>query len=304
MTTQHQDDEPQPVVQLLPRKLPDKDGYKSVDWEQVYAKVEDSPADEGLKLGAPAPAPEAAAQAALDAAWDAICGPEWADYAEARLEDVAGVQDGRVAADAAAWAALAARPRAPREARVLMLVGDPGPGKTHLGWAMLRHVHYAGRSVAAVRCSDYLTAMKDCRWGEDERLKRRRGYVTPDVLLLDNVGLTFRQVPSEADRENLFHLLDLRGNRRAPTIVTSNLQPKAPRDEDTGALIPGAPSLEVYLGPEAYDRLRYGAFRITLNGPSRRAPAPEDLAPLLTDEEAKVVAKLAGAIPNRGLRSV
>lgn len=133
----------------------------------------------------------------------------------------------------------------------LVLWGPAGTGKTHAAYALGNRLVADGARAACWSS----TALNDAfRPGNDPT-----AYVTAqtcDLLLLDDLG---RERMTEWTLERLQLVLDERWANRRRTIITTNL--------DGGAF-------QARYGDPIVDRLRDSCWRLKIDGPSRRAPAP------------------------------
>lgn len=86
--------------------------------------------------------------------------------------------------------------------------------------------------------------------------KKLRQLIRVDLIIVDDFGLHPMRSPQEAD----FHDLVNERHERAATVITSNLH----FDE---------------WGAATLDRLRDGAYRIVLDGETRRKPRPPPESP-------------------------
>jgi DNA replication protein DnaC len=108
----------------------------------------------------------------------------------------------------------------------LLLVGNPGQGKTHLAAAYLNQwVQARGRSGAFVSLVDLMSSLRKTIRAEggpdwDSTLDR---YIEAELLVLDDLG---QEKASEKVIEVVFHLLNSRINRGKPTVVTTNFSLK------------------------------------------------------------------------------
>ena len=137
----------------------------------------------------------------------------------------------------------------------VLLVGPVGVGKTHIAQAIGHTACMQGRSVlfdkTARVLGDLGAGHLDGTW--ERRLRR---YLSPDLVILDDLGL---RAFTERQGEDLYELVSERV-RRGSTIVTSNRPPK-----EWYALFPNA-----VLAEGALDRLINAAHHVTLEGRSYR----------------------------------
>jgi len=146
----------------------------------------------------------------------------------------------------------------------LWLIGPPGTGKTHLGSAMVNHLIRQRDMWAAIHSTREIVRMLRKTWGEKRVSSSVWDSLTTEdevidflgsslsLLVLDEVGVGFG---SDAERVQLFDVLDLRYRNALPTVLLSNLT---------------APELKPALGDRLYDRLREGAKLVACNWPSHR----------------------------------
>lgn len=149
----------------------------------------------------------------------------------------------------------------PDACRNLWLVGGVGVGKTHLGAAMVSHfIRERGLSAVILSAREIIRQMR-ANWG---RSKDALGLVESEedvvdrlgragLLVLDEIGAGFS---TDADRVQLFDVVDLRYRLGLPTVVLSNLVAK---------------DMKPILGERTFDRLREGASLLTCSWPSNRA---------------------------------
>jgi len=137
----------------------------------------------------------------------------------------------------------------------LLMIGTVGTGKTHLGVSLIRSALEQGFTAL------YSTVLGAARfvkstyaWDADlTEHQALMGFVTPDLLVLDEVGL---QVGSETELRIVHEIIDGRYQQMRPTVVISNLDINGVRD---------------FIGERALDRLREGDGRVvTFNWPSYR----------------------------------
>ncbi|WP_278535704.1 ATP-binding protein [Delftia acidovorans] len=150
----------------------------------------------------------------------------------------------------------------------LWLIGPPGTGKTHLGSAMVNHVIRERDMGARILSSRQIVRMLRATWGssgfqasawdrpetESELIESLGGDA---LLVIDEVGAS---MGTEAERLQLFEVIDRRYALSRPTVLLSNLVPS---------------DIKAAVGERSYDRLREGAKMLKCNWPSHRGGAVE-----------------------------
>lgn len=125
--------------------------------------------------------------------------------------------------------------------RCLLLLGNFGNGKTHLGCAILRAVvtRYGATALYAP-APDIIAAIKTSfgRGSDTTEQSIHAELTRVDLLLIDELGA---QGGTEFERQSLHQVIDTRYRNLLPTIITSNLPGNA---------------LSTYIGDRALDRLR------------------------------------------------
>lgn len=145
----------------------------------------------------------------------------------------------------------------------LLFLGGCGTGKTHLACAIMLELmerylfvypkyYKASEIFSAVRSTYQIGVMTN----EEEMLKF---FSSIQLLVIDEVGV---QKGSEAEKRILFSILDNRVTSNKPSILLSNLGPKA---------------LAELLGDRLYDRVRSKCVPMLFAGPSMRKPATPDV---------------------------
>ena len=146
----------------------------------------------------------------------------------------------------------------------IILVGEPGTGKTGIAIALLRLAclnGHAGRFYNAQELLDELYASLADR--STIKLLAQLSRLQP--LLIDELGyLTLKPEQSNA----FFRLMDQRYGR-VSTIITTNLMP-----ESWYKLFDNKPLVDALL-----DRLHHRCITIHIKGPSLRAPEPASKPP-------------------------
>lgn len=100
----------------------------------------------------------------------------------------------------------------------IILIGQPGTGKTHLATAFGVKACQLGKKVRFYRVTDLITKMIEAR---DERTLERlkKGLATLDLLILDELGY----VPASKLGSELFFDVIATAYERTSLIVTTNL---------------------------------------------------------------------------------
>lgn len=145
----------------------------------------------------------------------------------------------------------------------LLFLGSCGTGKTHLACAIMIELlkEYAFSYPRYYKASEIFSSVRSTYQtgvitNEEEMLKF---FSSIQLLVIDEVGI---QKGSEAEKRILFSILDNRVTSNKPTILMSNLGPKA---------------LAELLGDRLYDRVRSKCVPMLFAGPSMRKPATADL---------------------------
>jgi DNA replication protein DnaC len=126
--------------------------------------------------------------------------------------------------------------------RSLMMVGRPGTGKSHLGFAILRQLmdaseQFTGRMIGV---SELFRSIKDT-WSRGSKKTEKQAIadlIAPHLLIVDEIGVQF---DSPAEQSLLYEVINGRYLEMLPTVVISNLT----RGE-----------LSEVIGARSFDRLR------------------------------------------------
>ncbi len=156
----------------------------------------------------------------------------------------------------------------------VLLVGPAGVGKSFLAQALGHAAVRAGHSVRFSHADDFFKAMNQAR-ADHSTDKTFRSFLTPDLLILDDLGLHRFSAQQSAD---LYQLI-IDKHRASSFVVTSNRAV-----EEWLSLFD-----DPILGNSALDRLANTSYQIVIEGQSYR----ERLSPhrALLGKVAKILGK-------------
>jgi DNA replication protein DnaC len=149
----------------------------------------------------------------------------------------------------------------------VIFLGPVGVGKTFLACALGHAACRAGHEVRFLRADHLLQRLHQSR-ADHSTEKVLRGFLAPDVLIIDDFGLRRLDTQQSSD---LYEVV-LERHRRASTIVTSN------RTIDEWIPLFDDP----ILAQSAIDRLAHNAYQLVIEGDSyrkRQRPGQNDSAP-------------------------
>ena len=151
----------------------------------------------------------------------------------------------------------------------LILFGDYGLGKSHLGAAIIREAIDAGMQNVYFRVwPEYLKRLQatfnnnnsDGETEQEISAELQQGQ----LVVIDDLD---KRQPSEWVKGTLYEVLNYRYNHGLPTVLTFNYGP-----DDVAAKAPGRLALEDYLGRAVIDRLIGAAYdMVEFVGPSYRS---------------------------------
>lgn len=139
----------------------------------------------------------------------------------------------------------------------LIFAGKIGTGKGHLAIAAAQQVMAGGQSVFFATAREIVLMLR-AGWGGQSgaaasEIETLRMLTSVDLLVIDDVGVQFG---SDAERDQLFGVIDGRYRDLAPTIITTNLN---------RAL------LKEVLGERSYSRLREGGQWVVFDWEDHRS---------------------------------
>ena len=141
----------------------------------------------------------------------------------------------------------------------VLIAGPTGTGKSHLVQSLCHCALRAGHDVLFITHAKLLAQLYAARATNTFERKLQQ-LARIDVIAIDDFGLRPMRSPQDED----FHdLVDAR-YERTTTLLTSNLD-----FDEWGAAFPNK-----LLGAATLDRLCDGAYRIVLDGQTRRKPRP------------------------------
>ena len=141
----------------------------------------------------------------------------------------------------------------------VQIAGPTGTGKSHLVQALCHCALRAGHDVLFITHNKLLAQLHAARATNTYERKLQQ-LAKIEVIAIDDFGLRPMRSPQDED----FHELIAERYERTTTLATSNLD-----FDEWGAAFPNK-----LLGAATLDRLRDGAYRIVLNGETRRKPRP------------------------------
>ena len=146
----------------------------------------------------------------------------------------------------------------------VLIVGPTGTGKSHLAQALGHCALRQGYEVLFTTQAKLLAQMNAARaTNVFERKLQQLAKIA--LIVIDDFGLRPLRTPQDED----LHELIAERYERASTLITSNLH-----EEEWPAAFPNK-----LLAAATIDRLRDGAYRLILDGETRRKPRPLPNAP-------------------------
>jgi DNA replication protein DnaC len=137
----------------------------------------------------------------------------------------------------------------------LTFCGGPGCGKTHLACAIANCLLDSERDVIYTQAIELVRAIRDTWRPHSTKSETEviNSYRAAGLLIVDEIGVQFG---AEAEKNQMFDVLDGRYREMRPSLIVSNLSEKALQD---------------CLGPRVFDRLmETGSTVVTFNWASYR----------------------------------
>lgn len=152
--------------------------------------------------------------------------------------------------------------REEKPVRSLLILGEPGVGKTFAAWAIARWFAYNRSWGVEFRKVNRIFENLNPR--SDEHRQERRTLSNADILVIDDLGASrsMEQGLSAFEMSVIDDLISARVDQEKPTIITTNLTKEELKGSDDGKT-PG------YLGTRTISRLS-GSLTTKLLGEDRR----------------------------------
>ena len=158
------------------------------------------------------------------------------------------------------------------QGRPILLLGQPGCGKTHLAVALAIRVVEAGWRGYFTTADDMTRTLVRAQI-EGNWAAKLKTYTAPTVLVIDDVGLL--PIRDRDAAGAFFHVVNTRYEKKHPTIVTTN------RGLPDWGQIFGDPVVAAAI----LDRLMHNAVVFNIKGPSWRLREHHSLTAATTDPD-------------------
>lgn len=118
----------------------------------------------------------------------------------------------------------------------LMLSGQPGSGKTHIGVATMLRLIENNTGCVYREYISMLTDLKQTSMDEEEYIRSLEKYINPPVLFLDDF---LKGEPTVADRKHVYKIINTRYLKSMPMIISTekSVQDILEFDEAVGSRI-------------------------------------------------------------------
>lgn len=119
--------------------------------------------------------------------------------------------------------------------RSLLLMGNPGLGKTHLSISIAKEVLKAGFTCAYGSIQNYLTEVEKEHFGRGQQGKDTLSILTTvDLLILDDLGT---ETSTQFYESMIYNIINTRINTSRPTIVNTNFSAEELQRKYNGRII-------------------------------------------------------------------
>jgi len=141
----------------------------------------------------------------------------------------------------------------------ILFIGDCGTGKSHLARSLAMIACQKGYKVFYTTCSQMLTDLNEGVY-EKNLARHMKKYISPDLLLIDEMGHDRLELEITKEAHLLFKVIDERYNREKPILFTTNIE-----EQDWAEYLGDPISTRAIL-----DRIFHHSIKIEIKGPSYR----------------------------------